>query len=129
MRSVNGWFLGLPALVFLGGCGDSGTGPGGGIPITISAIWNVEADDDRTFFFRSPDDGAVEGLLTGSENDPDTCPTGCPLGGHWEDGTIWITILRQNDVRLKFRADVSANDPTRITFQQVGGSESFTVVQ
>lgn len=119
----------LPAIALAVGCGESGTGPGGGIPITISATWSVEADDDRTFFFRSPDDGAVAGLLTGREDDPDTCPAGCPLGGHWEDGTIWITILRQNDERPKFRANVSAHDPTRITFQQVGGSETFTVVQ
>lgn len=129
MRRFARTVLLLPPALLAAACGESGTGPGGGIPITISATWNVEGDDDRTFFFRSPDDGAVAGLLTGRENDPESCPAGCPLGGHWEDGTIWITILRQNDLRPKFRANVSADDPTRITFQQVGGSETFTVIQ
>jgi len=120
------WFvLALFAVVASAGCDDNG-GPGGP-PIVISATWQVEGEQDHSFFFRSPDDGQRTGIVTGLEQTPDGNDR--PLGGHWAGGRIEITVLRPNDQRPKFQAWFHAANPTRLEFEQIGGSERFVVVQ
>jgi|GEM_PF-3953808 len=117
--------LALSALLVTAACDDS-TGVSGP-PIVISATWQVEGEQDRSFFFRSPDDGQRTGVLTGLEQTPDGNDR--PLGGHWAGGRVEITVLRPNDQRPKFQAWFHSANPTRLEFEQVGGSERFVVVQ
>jgi hypothetical protein len=112
--------------VTMAGC-EGGTGPGGGIPIVISATWVDESDETHAITFRTPDDGASSGVLAGREEHP-ACPNQCSVGGFWRNARIEITIDRI-DHRPKFEAAYHEENPTRLEFTQIGGSESFTLVQ
>ncbi|MEX2572499.1 MAG: hypothetical protein WD737_14460 [Gemmatimonadota bacterium] len=114
-------------LLLSAGCEGSPTGGGGGLPIVISATWTDAHDPDHTVTFRSPDDGRTSGVVTGTE-DHDDCADPCPLGGFWADGRIEITILRDSG-RPKFVANYTWENPTELTFTQVGGGGSFTLEQ
>jgi hypothetical protein len=114
--------------VAMTGC-ESGTGPGGGIPIIISATWIDEDDGQHTIDFRTPDDGEPSGVLAGREEHPD-CNDLCPVGGFWRNGRIEITIDRGGGEHPKFEALYHEENPTRLEFSQIGGgSESFTLLQ
>jgi hypothetical protein len=116
--------LALSALLLTAACDDD-LGPGGP-PIVISATWQVEGEPNTSFDFRSPDDGKRAGVVTGFEQ---TSTDDFPLGGHWVGGRIEITIRRAVDSLPKFQAWFHTAEPTRLEFEQIGGTERFVVVR
>src|SRR5690606_20611910 len=114
----------LPAILLsgslLGGC-DS-TGPGGGVPIFISATWEDVADPTHTLTFRTLDDGLTSGVIAGAENgtiDGFVCAP-CAMGGAWRSGRVDIAIARGGDV-YAFRANFTEPHPATLTFQRSDG--------
>lgn len=111
---------------FLGGCDT--TGPGGGVPIFISATWEDVADPTHTITFRTLDDGLTSGVVAGTENgtiDGFPCAP-CSMGGAWRNGRLDIVIARGGDV-YAFRANFTEPRPATLTFQRSDQLESFTI--
>jgi hypothetical protein len=132
MRSSAPGLLLAAAVLLAGAAGCDSTGVGGGPAIVISATWNVVGNEEHRITFRSPDDGKSVGLIAGTEHHPscprecDFCDRLCPLGGHWANGRIEITLDRPGE-RPKFTATFHA-EPQQLVFYEVGGSRTFTLI-
>lgn len=106
---------------------DTGSGPGGGIPIVISATWQDVQDPEHTITFRSPDDERTSGVVAGTE-EHDDCVTRCPVGGSWRNGRLEIAIDRAGTTH-RFSAQFHQPNPTELSFTSTTGAAPFTLEQ